>query len=102
MGSDPLLQTKDGTRFTNSGFLQMFRRLSKRAGFHVSPHILRRTFVKLSLRLKMNPLHLKDMLGHTSLDMVMYHAGQFEEDELLEAHREHSPIEYALGAIAIL
>jgi integrase/recombinase XerD len=90
---DPLIQSIRGTRFTDSGLLQVFLRLSKRAGMHVTPHTLRRTFVKLSLRSKMNPLHLKDLLGHESLNMVMYYAGQFDEDELLEAHREHSPIE---------
>jgi len=52
-----------------------------------------RTFVKLSLRAKMNPLYLKDLLGHESLDMLMYYAGEFDEEELIEAHKEHSPIE---------
>ena len=91
---DPLFQSRQGTRFTPGGLLQVFCRLSKRSGIHVTPHTMRRTFVKLALRSKMNPLHLKDLLGHESLDMVMYYAGQFDEEELLEAHNEHSPIEY--------
>jgi integrase len=90
---DPLFQARFGSRFTGNGFKAIFIRLSKRSGIRVTPHALRRTFVKLSLRSKINPLHLKDLLGHESLDMVMYYAGQFDEEELLEAHNEHSPIE---------
>jgi len=97
---DPLFQSRYGTRFTGPGLMQIFIRLSKRSGIHVTPHALRRTFVKLSLRSKMNPLHLKDLLGHESLDMVMYYAGQFDEEELLEAHKEHSPIENLLKPVA--
>jgi integrase/recombinase XerD len=93
---DPLLQTWRGTRITDGGLLQVYIRLSKRAGLHVSPHTIRRTFVKLSLRSNMNPLHLKDLLGHESLDMVMYYAGQFDEEELLEAHKRHGPVENVL------
>ena len=97
-GQDPLIQSKKGTRFTYGGFLQVFRRLSKRAGIHVTPHTMRRTFVKLSLRSKMNPLYLKDLLGHESLEMVMYYSGQFDEEELIEAYKEHSPIENLFNA----
>jgi integrase len=86
-GEYPLIQSKIGSRFTGPGFMQIFIRLSKRSGIHVTPHALR------SLRSKINPLHLKDLLGHESLDMVMYYAGQFDDEELLEAHNEHSPIE---------
>jgi len=95
---DPLIQTENGSRFTNDGLRQVFRRLSKRTGLNVTPHTLRRTFVKLSLRSKMDPLHLKDLLGHSSLDMVLYYAGEFDEEELIEAYNGHSPIENLIRA----
>jgi integrase len=38
----PLFQTRDG-------FMQIFNRISKRSGIHVTPHVLRRAFVILSL-----------------------------------------------------
>jgi integrase len=91
---DPLIQSRKGTRFTPDGLFQVFCRLSKRGGIHVTPHSMRRTFVKLSLRAKMDPLHLKELLGHETLEMVMYYAGEFDDEELIEAHEEHSPIEH--------
>ncbi|MFZ1040376.1 MAG: tyrosine-type recombinase/integrase [Anaerolineales bacterium] len=55
-------------------------------------HALRRTFVILSLRAGMDVLHLKAMLGHASLDMVQHYA-QMVDDDLLQAHQAHSPID---------
>ena len=88
----PLIQTRNGGRFTGDGLLQLFRRLSKKCGIHLSPHALRRTFVILSLRAGMGVLHLQALLGHSSLDMVRYYA-QMVEDDWLEAHKMHSPID---------
>lgn len=87
-----LFQTDEGTRFTPSGILRVFMRLSKRTGIHVTAHALRRTFVILSLRNGMNVLHLQAMLGHASLDMVQHYA-QMVDDDLLREHKAHSPID---------
>ena len=88
----PLIQTRNGGRFTGDGLLRLFRRLSKKSGIHISPHALRRTFVILSLRAGMGVLHLQALLGHSSLDMVRYYA-QMVEADLLEVHKIHSPID---------
>jgi len=88
----PLIQARDGGRFTGSGLLQLFRRLSKRAGITFSPHALRRTFVILSLRAGMDVLHLQALLGHASLDMVQHYA-QMVDDDLIQSHRMHSPVD---------
>jgi len=53
---------------------------------------LRRTFVILSLRAGMDVLHLQSMLGHSSLEMV-YHYAQMVDDDILQAHKQHSPID---------
>jgi integrase/recombinase XerD len=86
-----LFQTDEGTRFTPGGFIRTFQRLTKATGIHVTAHALRRTFVILSLRNGMDPLHLKALLGHASLDMVQHYAQMVDED-LLQAHKQHSPI----------
>lgn len=88
----PLFLARRGARLTGDGLMQLFRRLSKRAGILVTAHALRRTFVILSLRAGMDVLHLQALLGHASLDMVQHYAQMIDED-LVDAHRQHSPID---------
>jgi len=72
--NSPLFQAKGNIRFTGSGLMRIFTRLSRRTGIHVTPHALRRTLVILSLRADMDVLHLQAMLGHSSLEMVQHYA----------------------------
>jgi site-specific recombinase XerD len=88
----PVFQSRNDGRFTGPGFLQIFRRLSTQTGIHITPHALRRTFVILSLRAGMDVLHLQVLLGHASLDMVQHYA-QMVDDDLLQSHHAHSPID---------
>jgi site-specific recombinase XerD len=90
--NDAIFQTRTGDRFTGTGFLVVFRRLSKRSGIHITPHALRRTFAILSLRAGMSPLHLQGLGGWSGLEMV-YHYAQMVDDDLLQAHLEHSPVD---------
>ena len=90
--NSPLFQSRGNVRFTGSGLLRIFTRLSKQIGIHVTPHAMRRTFVILSLRADMDVLHLKAMLGHSSLEMVQHYA-QMVDDDLLREHKAHSPID---------
>ncbi len=90
--NDPLIQSSLGGRFTGSGLLQLFRRIRKASGVPITPHSLRRTFVILSLRAGMDPLHLQALLGHGSLEMVYYYA-QMQDEDLLQAHNSFSPID---------
>lgn len=87
-----LIQKQNGERFVADGFMQIFNRLKKRTGIQITPHALRRTFVILSLRAEMDVLHLQALLGHASLDMVQHYA-QMVDDDLLQAHKAHSPID---------
>lgn len=89
----PLFQTRDGRRFAGDGFIQIFRRIEKRTGIHVTPHALRRTFTILSLRAGMDPLYLKNLGGWSSLAMVEHYA-QMGDFDLLEAHKKHSPVDH--------
>lgn len=90
--NSPLFLARRNRRFTGAGLMLVFRRLSTRTGIHVTPHALRRTFVVLSLRANMDVLHLQAMLGHSCLEMVQ-HYEQMVDDDLLQAHKAHSPID---------
>lgn len=87
-----LFRTKTGIRFTGSGLLRVFQRLTKATGIHVTPHAMRRTFTILSLRAGMDVLHLQGLGGWESLDLV-YHYAQMVDEDLLQAHKAHSPID---------
>jgi integrase/recombinase XerD len=90
--NSPLFLSRTGKRLTGTGILIVFRRLSKATGLKITPHALRRTFVILSLRSGMDVLHLQAMLGHAGLEMVQHYAQMVDED-LLQAHSKHSPVE---------
>jgi site-specific recombinase XerD len=88
----PLFQTKQGGRFTPDGFKQVFYQLRKKTGINVTPHAMRRTFAILSLRAGMSALHLQALGGWEGLEMVKHYA-QLVEDDLLQSHKAHSPID---------
>lgn len=88
----PLIQTKSGNRFTYSGLRSALLRIGKRANVQISPHALRRTFATLSLRAGMNLIQLQAIMGHSSLDMTRKYIQMLEED-IIEAHKEHGPID---------
>jgi site-specific recombinase XerD len=88
----PLIQARNGARLRGTGLLSLFKRLSNKTGLDLTPHALRRTFTILSLRAGMDVLHLQALLGHASLDMVQHYA-QMVDDDLLQAHAAHSPID---------
>lgn len=87
-----LFQTVSGTRFTGTGLLLIYRRLSERTGIHCTPHAMRRTFVILAHRSGMRDIDLMGLLGQTTLEMVDYYLS-LEDEDLLQAHKDHSPID---------
>jgi len=91
----PLFQTQQGGRLTGNGLRSLLLRLGERAGVEVSPHALRRTFATMSLRAGMNLLHLQGLLGHSTIEMTRRYV-QMLDDDLLEAHRVHGPIDNIL------
>jgi site-specific recombinase XerD len=52
----------------------------------------RRTFVILSLRAGMNALTIPTLLGHEDLTMTKHYA-EMVDDGLLQAHKQHSPVD---------
>jgi len=89
----PLFQTETGERFTVNGLQSLFVRLSNKAGFKVSAHMLRRTFATLSLKNGMDIVSLQTLLGHSSLETTRRYI-QWLDSDLLEAHRQHSPVDH--------
>jgi integrase len=47
--NDPLFQSVTGNRLSGGGLRSLCLRLSERIDIHITPHVLRRTFVVLSL-----------------------------------------------------
>lgn len=87
-----LFKTDEETRFSEGGFLAIFRRLRKKVGIHFSPHAMRRTFTILALRADIDPLSLQHLGGWEDLQMVDHYA-QMDDEDLMRAHEKHSPID---------
>ncbi|MDF1519293.1 MAG: tyrosine-type recombinase/integrase [Brevefilum sp.] len=88
----PVLQIAGGKRLSPNGLRSALLRIGNRAGFHITPHALRRTFATLSLRAGMNLIQLQAMMGHSSLEMTRKYIQMLDED-LVEAHKAHGPID---------
>jgi integrase/recombinase XerD len=88
----PVIQAAHGVRLQPAGFGRIFARLSARSGIHVTAHALRRTFVVLSLQAGMSSTHLQALGGWSGLEMVTHYA-QLQDEDLLRAHQQHSPID---------
>lgn len=87
-----LFQTVTGKEFSRNGLSEFFKRLTRQTGIPLSAHVLRRTFAILSLRAGMSPLVVQDLMGHSDLTMTKHYA-QLIDDDLLENHRSHSPVD---------
>ncbi|MBN1304373.1 MAG: tyrosine-type recombinase/integrase [Anaerolineales bacterium] len=92
----PLFQARSGKRLTHNGLRSLLLRVGSRAGIKVTPHALRRTFATLSLRAGMNLLHLQGLLGHSTIEMTRRYV-QMIDDDLVEAHKDHGPIDSFLS-----
>lgn len=89
---EPVWQTYKGKPLQANGLYLMMRRLGKRSGVHVTPHMLRRTMATLSVRNGLNVFSLKALLGHSDLKTTLKYVTLLDED-LLEAHRQAGPID---------
>lgn len=87
-----LFKTDEGTRFSGTGLLSIYRRLRKKTGIYCSPHAMRRTWTILSLRADMDSLYLQHLGGWEDQTMLDHYA-QVEDVDLLRAHRDHSPMD---------
>lgn len=82
----------DGQAMTQNALKLLFRRLSKKAGFKVTPHMLRHTFATNYLRNGGDIFTLQRILGHSTLDMVRRYASTIFED-VQRVHGTASPVD---------
>lgn len=91
-GSEPLFATRTGRHIRRDNLRGILRRIAKRAGVpNVHPHRLRHTFAITYLRNGGNVIELRELLGHSSLTMVMRYARIAEQDILGSV--KHSPVD---------
>lgn len=88
----PVFQTREGDRLTGNAILLLFRRLSERAGFHVTAHMLRRSFATLTLKSGIDLVTLQSLMGHESIETTRGYI-QLLDDDLIRSHGLHSPID---------
>ena len=88
----PLFQTESGGSISSYGMQSIFYRLSQKAGFRVSPHMLRRSFATLALKNGMDIVSLQGLMGHRNLVTTRKYIQWLDED-LIAAHRRASPID---------
>ncbi len=88
----PAFQTQNGTRFTVNGLRSLFLRLGHKAGVHLTPHALRRTFATLALQNGIDLISLQMLLGHSDISTTRRYV-QWLEADLVEAHRKTSPVD---------
>lgn len=94
---DPLwLSFVTGERLTTWGVTLILKRLGERAGVHVHPHMLRRTFAIWSLRAGMDVARLAALLGHSDLQTVQQYLPLARED-LQDAHTQHGAVDTLLA-----
>jgi integrase len=90
--NNPVWVSQRGGRLKGSGLRMALDRIGERAGLHIHPHMLRRTFATWSLRSGMNPLTLQLLMGHSSLAMTQKYIRYFDDD-LLEQHARYGPVD---------
>ncbi|MCB0111892.1 MAG: tyrosine-type recombinase/integrase [Caldilineaceae bacterium] len=87
---------RGGHRLTPAGLGQMLSRLGERNGIHVTPHMLRKTFVTTLLRAGVDVYTLQRLSGHKSLEALRPYISVANADAQA-AHRRNSPVQNLLG-----
>jgi site-specific recombinase XerD len=79
---------------TKSGLGTIIKKIGKDAeidGKRCSPHTFRHSFAVAFLRAGGNVFDLKQLLGHSSIDMVERYSRSLSSDDALKAHQQFSP-----------
>jgi integrase len=75
------------------GVRSIIVRLSEKSGIRFSPHSLRRSFAKLSIKAGMNIVFLQSLMGHTHIDTTRKYIQKLDDTEILEAHKKHGAVD---------
>ena len=88
---DPLICLRDGSPATKNTVSLIFRRLRKKTGIHVYPHLLRHTFATMFLLNGGTIDNLQIILGHSTLNMVLNYL-HFANEMKLSKQSIYSPL----------
>ena len=90
--NEPLFATKTNRHISRENLRRKLKRIGDNAGvYHVFPHRFRHTFAIQFLRNGGNLFVLKELLGHSQLDMVLRYARIADQD--IAKAVEYSPID---------
>ena len=93
MGSNYLFLSKDGNPMTANAIKLMFSRLAKKSGVRrLHAHLCRHTFAVNYLLNGGDIFTLKEILGHTTLEMVSHYL-HFTQAQISDQHRKYSPMD---------
>ncbi len=85
-----------GNKQDVSGVQQWLRKLGKRIGKRIYPHLLRHTFAISFLRNGGNVFALQASLGHSSLEMTRRYCQALGFEDVFKEHEIASPVDNAL------
>jgi integrase/recombinase XerD len=81
---------KTSERLTSSGLLQVFKRLGRATGIHVSPHALRRTCALWCHRAGWTLEAIRRLLGHSDFKVLQRYL-DLDTDDIRAAHDAAPP-----------
>jgi len=87
---------RNGDRLTSNGVQQMMRKLGRRIGVPLHPHLLRHTFAINFLRNGADTFVCQQALGHESLEMTRRYCQTLGFDDVFKTHKEASPVDNAM------
>jgi len=79
-GDSPLFPDEYGDEMTMNSLKMAFIRYSRKRGVETSLHILRHTFARDLINADLNPVIVKELLGHQNLNTTMMYVKLFSDD----------------------
>ena len=96
---DSLFVSENGKPITVNALKLFFSRLAKKSGItRLHAHLCRHTFAINYLLNGGDILSLKEILGHSSLEMVNRYL-HFTQAQITARHREFSPMDRLMGSL---
>lgn len=95
---EPIFISSLGTAYTLRGMNSVFVRLSKRVGFRVTAHMLRRGCAKVSRKLGRDWEDIQQAFGHASMNQTRMYVGYLSQEDIQKA-RPTSPVDRTLRII---
>ena len=96
---DELFLSRDGRPITTNAIKLVFSRLAKRSGVErLHAHLCRHTFAVNYLLNGGDIFSLREILGHTTLEMVNHYL-HFTASQITEQHHKFSPMDKLKGKL---